>query len=92
MQPRSQFLHSGICERFMYSQDRSAYLAAAKKADRSWDYIKRTQIHECGNREKAHYNSVLEITRLRNSFLGTQNRNQTFILDSHQPSFAVCNQ
>jgi hypothetical protein len=28
--PRSQFLHSCICERFIYSQDRSAYLAAAK--------------------------------------------------------------
>jgi hypothetical protein len=27
-QPRSQFLHSCICERFMYSQDQSAYLAA----------------------------------------------------------------
>ncbi len=28
--PHSQFLHSCICERFKYSQDRSAYLAAAK--------------------------------------------------------------
>ncbi len=28
--PRSQFLHSCICERFIYSQDRSSYLAAAK--------------------------------------------------------------
>jgi hypothetical protein len=27
--PRSQFLHSCICERFMYSHDWSAYLAAA---------------------------------------------------------------
>jgi hypothetical protein len=28
--PRSQFLHIGICERFIYSHDRSAYCAAAK--------------------------------------------------------------
>ncbi len=27
--PRSQFLHSGICKPFLYSQDRSAYLAAS---------------------------------------------------------------
>jgi len=34
----SQFLHSSICEQFIYSQDRSAYLAA-KLADRSWEYV-----------------------------------------------------
>ncbi len=28
--PRSQFLHSCICERFLYCQDRSAYLAATQ--------------------------------------------------------------
>jgi hypothetical protein len=28
--PQSQFLHSYICERIIYSHDRSAYLAAAK--------------------------------------------------------------
>ncbi len=28
--PRSQFLHSCICERFIYSHDQSAYFAAAK--------------------------------------------------------------
>ncbi len=28
--PHSQFLHSCVCERFIYSQDRSTYLAAAK--------------------------------------------------------------
>jgi hypothetical protein len=49
--PRSQFLHSYICERFVYyySQDQSAYLAAAKLADQSWEYTNRSQIHECGN-------------------------------------------
>ncbi len=31
--PRSQFLHSCISKRFIYFQDRSAYLA-----DQSWEY------------------------------------------------------
>ncbi len=31
--------------------------------DRSWEYINRSQIHECGKWETEHYNSVLEITR-----------------------------
>jgi hypothetical protein len=42
----SQFQH---CERFIYFQDRSAYSAAAKDVDRSWEYINGSQIHECGN-------------------------------------------
>jgi hypothetical protein len=35
-----------------------------KKADRSWEYINHSQIHECGNWETGHYNYVLEIKRL----------------------------
>ncbi len=42
---RSQFLHSCVCERFIYSKDLSAYLAA----DRSWEYISRSQLYEWGN-------------------------------------------
>ncbi len=38
-----------FCEWFMYSCDRSAYFAAAKQADQSWEYINRSQIHECRN-------------------------------------------
>jgi hypothetical protein len=68
--PRSQFLHSCVCERVTYSQDRSAYLAASKYAGRSWEYINRSQIHECGNWETEHYNSVLEITRTRSFISG----------------------
>ncbi len=34
--PCSQFLHSCICERFIYFQDRSVFLVSAKSADRSW--------------------------------------------------------
>jgi hypothetical protein len=60
---RSQCLHSCIYERMIYSQYRSAYLTAAKYADRSWEYINCSQIHECGNWETEHYNFVLEIMR-----------------------------
>ncbi len=28
-----------LCERFIYSHDRSAYFAAEKYVDRSWEYI-----------------------------------------------------
>jgi hypothetical protein len=38
--PRFQFLHSCICERFIHSQDRSAYLAAQFHF---WEYINRNQ-------------------------------------------------
>ncbi len=60
-------------------------------ADQSWEYINRSQIHECENWETEHYNSVLEITRLRSFISGEYiNRNQTFILVSNRPLiFAV---
>jgi hypothetical protein len=45
----SQFRHSYICERFIYFQDQSACSAAGKCVDRSWEYINRSQAHECGN-------------------------------------------
>ncbi len=41
--------HSCVCERFIYSHDRSAYSAARKYVDRSWEYIDRSQTHKCGN-------------------------------------------
>ncbi len=66
--PQSQFPHTCVCERFIYSQeDRSIYFPAAELADRSWKYINLSQIYECRNWETEHYNSVLEITV---SFLG----------------------
>jgi hypothetical protein len=40
-------IYTGICERFIYFQDRSVYFAAAKYVDRSWEYINRSQTHEC---------------------------------------------
>ncbi len=35
----------------MYFQDQSAYSAAGKYVDRFWEYINRSQTHECGNWE-----------------------------------------
>jgi hypothetical protein len=40
-----------ICERPIYFQDRSAYSAAGKYVDRSWEHINRLQTYECGNWE-----------------------------------------
>ncbi len=38
-QPQSQFPHLVcVCERFIYSQDRSKYFPAAEKADPSWKH------------------------------------------------------
>jgi hypothetical protein len=56
-----------ICERFIYSQDRSTYFPAAELADWSWKYINLSQIYECRNWGTELYNSFLEITV---SFLG----------------------
>jgi hypothetical protein len=39
----------------------STYFAAAKYADRSWEYIDRSQIHECGNWERGRAVSFLGI-------------------------------
>ncbi len=47
--PQYQFPHSCVCERFIYSHDRSAYSAAGKYMDRTWEYINCSQTHECGN-------------------------------------------
>ncbi len=47
--PQSQFPHSCVCDRLIYCQDRSAYSAAGKYVDSFWEYINRSQTHECGN-------------------------------------------
>jgi hypothetical protein len=49
LRPQSQFLNSCVCERFIYSHDRSVYSAAGKHVDRSRGYVIRSQAHECGN-------------------------------------------
>ncbi len=45
----SQFPHSCVCERLIYSHDWSALFAAGNYVDRSWEYINRSQTHECEN-------------------------------------------
>jgi hypothetical protein len=48
--PISTFMYSCICELFIYSQvDRSAFSVAGKYVNRFWEYINRSQTHECGN-------------------------------------------
>ncbi len=47
--PQSHFPHSCACVRIIYSQNRSTYFLAAEKADQLWEYINRSQKHECGN-------------------------------------------
>jgi hypothetical protein len=41
----SQFLHSYICERFIYFKDR--FFCCSQICDHSWEYINRSQTHEC---------------------------------------------
>jgi hypothetical protein len=45
--PQSQFPQSCVCGRFIYSHERSTYFPAAEYVHRSWEYINRTQKHEC---------------------------------------------
>jgi hypothetical protein len=42
-------LDSCVCERFIYSHDVLPISAAGKYVDRSWEYINRSQTHECRN-------------------------------------------
>jgi hypothetical protein len=45
----SQFPHSCVCERSIYSHDRSTYFPAAELAESSWEYINHSQKYECRN-------------------------------------------
>jgi hypothetical protein len=46
--PQPQFLHSCVCEQFIYSQDRSTYFLQQKRQLHLGTII-RSQTHECGN-------------------------------------------
>ncbi len=51
-----------------------------------WEYINRSQIHECGNWETAHYNFFGYNEAVQFHFWECKNRNQTRIsMDSHRP-------
>ncbi len=80
--PQSQFPHSCVYERFIYSQDRSTYFPAAEQADRSWKYINLSQIYECRN-------IIILFWKQQFHFQEYRNGNQTLILYFHWPSFAV---
>ncbi len=50
--PQSQFPHSCVCERFIYSNDH---------LDRSWEYKNRSQTQDCGNGDWGHATPFLGI-------------------------------
>ncbi len=60
----NSYTHTYICERFIYFQDWFVYFAAAKYVDRSWEYINRSQTHECRNRDRGRLIPFLGIHKL----------------------------
>jgi hypothetical protein len=48
--PQPQFPHSCVCERIIYSPRWACLFCWRKYVDRSWEYLNRSQTHECGNR------------------------------------------
>ncbi len=79
--PQSQFPHSCVCERFIYLDDWST-----EYVERSWEYIIRSQTHECGNWDWGHaipflgihkwdfHSSVKKCTRLQNTVYPVENK------------------
>jgi hypothetical protein len=59
--PHSQYSPLFICERFLYSHDRSTYFAAANSGRPTWEYRNRFQIHEGRNWERYRAVSLLGI-------------------------------
>jgi hypothetical protein len=56
--PQSQSPHSCACERVIHSHDRSAYPAAEKYVDESWEYVSIAQRHmnvEIGTRGRRQF-------------------------------------
>ncbi len=62
--PCSQFLHyASVSDLYIPRIDLPIWLQQYSRP--SWEYKNRSQIHECGNWETEHYNSVLVRTRLQ---------------------------
>jgi hypothetical protein len=75
----------GLVTKFYFHVSVSDFNIFRSLADRSWEYINCSKIHECGNWETEHCNSVLEKNEVAQfHFLKYINQNQTFILDSHR--------
>ncbi len=86
--PRSQFLHSCVCERFTYIFTGFVCLFGCSKIGRPrWEYVNCSQIHLCGNCETEHYYSLWKYCNkaVQFHFWEYINQNQTFILHSHWP-------
>jgi hypothetical protein len=50
--PQTQFPHSCVCsDLYIHTIGPPIYLHAAEYADQWWEYINRTQKHECKNRD-----------------------------------------
>jgi hypothetical protein len=43
----NSYTHISVRDSYTYFQERSVYFAANKYVDRSWEYINRSQAHEC---------------------------------------------
>ncbi len=83
--PHSQFVYSCICKGFIYSQDWVCLFGCSKIGMDRW-----LQIHECGNWETEHYNSVLEKRGRKVSFLRLhKSEPEIYYWILPGPSFAV---
>jgi hypothetical protein len=66
--PISTFMY--LCAIYMFPGLVCLFWLEQSRQDQSWECINRSQIHECGNKETEHSNSVLEITSQRSFISG----------------------
>jgi hypothetical protein len=85
------YIHEFVSDLYTFPGSVCLFGCSRILADRSCEYVNRSQIHECGNWETEHYNSVLEIARLYNFISGnTEIRTRHLYWTIIDPSFAVC--
>jgi hypothetical protein len=60
--PKS-YIHVSVSDLYIPRIGQPIWLQQNRQTDPGNVYVNRSQIHECGNWETEHYNSVLEITR-----------------------------
>ncbi len=71
-QPRSQFLHSSICERFIYSWICPPIWLQQNRQTDPMEIHASITVYECENWETEHYNSVLEVRKPRSFISGNR--------------------